>query len=133
MKRLIFSLIFICSFVYGDNCKKTEVQDEILMIKDSLPMKVDNVTTLIDVTCENNILVYAYNFGFNKTDKKIMSNKKVIEMIKDRLNNQNINFYCNSDFVDFYRINNINMKWVYFDENKKEIFSIIASNNKCKN
>lgn len=133
MKRLIFSLIFVCGFMYANNCQKDEVQVEILILKDSIPMKIDNVTTLIDVTCENNVLLYTYNLDFNKTDKRVMSNKKVIDMMQNRLSIQNIDFYCNSDFTDFYRMNNINMKWVYFDENKEELMSIEASNNDCKN
>ncbi|RDU58097.1 hypothetical protein [Helicobacter sp. MIT 99-5507] len=133
MKRLIFSLIFVCGFMHANNCQKDEVQVEILILKDSIPMKIDNVTTLIDVTCENNVLLYTYNLDFNKTDKRVMSNKKVIDMMQNRLSIQNIDFYCNSDFTDFYRMNNINMKWVYFDENKEELMSIEASNNDCKN
>lgn len=133
MKRLIFSLIFVCGFMYANNCQKDEVQVEILILKDSIPMKIDNVTTLTDVTCENNVLLYTYNLDFNKTDKRVMSNKKVIDMMQNRLSIQNIDFYCNSDFTDFYRMNNINMKWVYFDENKEELMSIEASNNDCKN
>ncbi|TQR33110.1 hypothetical protein DMB92_03900 [Campylobacter sp. MIT 99-7217] len=132
MKKNVFILSFLCIFAYADKCKSAEMQEALMQIKSifNLPQKIDKITILKDIVCENDTLGYIYDIEFNDFDQKLSQNNNMQELMKKSILAQNKSYYCDSDLSAYYRDEDMAMSWTYYKNGEIFIHNKI-SNKDC--
>ena len=117
--------------VKEDNSKSKDMSLMIDMLKSSLPKKIDEITTWIDVEYNNNTLSYIYQADmdtstFSKDELLLLTNSIKLESCTNAYKEM-----CpkiKTIFIDY----GINMQISYIDKNKKELSSCEFNKETCK-
>jgi len=117
--------------VKEDNSKSKDISLMIDMLKSSLPKKIDEITTWIDVEYNNNTLSYIYQADmdtstFSKDELLLLTNSIKLESCTNAYKEM-----CpkiKTIFIDY----GINMQISYIDKNKKELSSCEFNKETCK-
>ena len=84
----------------------------------------DGVTSLTGISTSTRGIVYKYTLGVNQDALSGLSN------IMSNLYTQNLNQLCTNAVMSWYKMNDIEMSYIYYDEsgNLVSLFSISAVN-----
>lgn len=78
------------------------------------PVRLDDMTLLIDVRCMQNALTYFYMLDLNDADMQFFTNPSTKQAFEEELNANNTEQYCNNKDISWFRENNVPMRWRYF-------------------
>ena len=102
------------------NAIQTEVVD--LM---TLPMQVDQSTKMTDVFVSTRGIVYSYDISI---DQDALGD---ISTILTNIKNNSVQMYCNNDAMAFYKSNNVDAFYIYYDESENLVGFFRVSNFDC--
>lgn len=131
MKKFLVA-IFIAGFgisAFGASCDNPDIKNIISKINGKAPMRVDETTTFLGVSCKNGVLEYKYDLNDIKDVKlsefSIEEKKRFDEQIMSRLQNS----YCTK--LEAARKETDGINWVYM-YNGKKFFEAKFKNSDCK-
>ena len=102
------------------NAIQTEVVD--LM---TLPMQVDQSTKMTDVFVSTRGIVYSYDISI---DQDALGD---ISTILTNIKNNSVQMYCNNDAMAFYKSNNVDAFYIYYDVSENLVGFFRVSNSDC--
>ncbi|NDJ27545.1 hypothetical protein DMB95_05440 [Campylobacter sp. MIT 12-8780] len=119
--KKLFLIFFMLLFANAeDRCKSQEMQEAVKQIKAIFnpPTRIDPISTLIEVDCNNDTLEYKYTLD-PVNDIKSPSTQ---QSMKKRIDERNQALYCENEFMSWYKYNDFGMSWSYYLDNKLIIF-----------
>ena len=102
------------------NAIQTEVVD--LM---TVPMQVDQATKMTDVYVSTRGIVYEYDISI---DQDALGD---ISTTLTNIKNGSVQMYCNNDAMAFYKSNNVDAFYIYYDESENLVGFFRVSNFDC--
>jgi hypothetical protein len=139
---ILITLVFVSiAGVIGRQCAKTYVDQRTKETKEEsqmkiqaylkkslpeLPYKIDSGTECYKVDLEYKHMIYFYRL-FNTLKRDID-----VDWARDKMQNQIIDYYCQSPLLIFFRNEDIKMTYHYVDKNYKFLFKVSADNRDCK-
>ena len=115
-------LIFMTStslFAYSDAEVRNEIQAYINTV--TFPQKIDDITQINEILTSSRGIVYLYEINLRRDQFPLSS----IDSIKKNA----ISTLCNNPALVWYKSNDVNMSYVYFD-NKEDMISLFNINSK---
>ena len=115
-------LIFMTStslFAYSDTEVRNEIQAYINTV--TFPQKIDDITQINEILTSSRGIVYLYEINLRRDQFPLSS----IDSIKKNA----ISTLCNNPALVWYKNNDVNMSYVYFD-NKEDMISLFNINSK---
>lgn len=110
--------------------KKEEIQKQIqAFLKKSLPelpYKLDSGTECYKADLEYKHMIYFYRL-FNTLKRDID-----VDWARNKMQNQIIDYYCQSPRLKFFRNEDVKMTYHYVDKNYQFLFKVSADNRDCK-
>ncbi len=122
IKILIIFLIFTATsplLAYSDAEVRKEIQAYIDTQK--FPQKLDEITHLTEILTSTRGIVYLYEIKLRRDEFPLST----IDSIKERT----ISTLCDNSLLAWYKNNNVDMSYVYFD-NREDMISLFKINSK---
>lgn len=112
-----------------DSCKDLDIQQGVKAVSDAIPLDIDDITTLSDVGCKDNVLYYTYDLKDSSKRKISALNDGEMLIIRGIMKKNLKRDYCEKmqDFHD--RLDMV--VWHYHSEGK-ELFSIAHDKRSCE-
>lgn len=115
-------LIFMTAtslFAYSDAQVRNEIQAYINTV--TFPQKIDEITQINEILTSSRGIVYLYEINLRRDQFPLSS----VDSIKKNA----ISTLCNNPALVWYKNNDVNMSYVYFD-NKEDMISLFNINSK---
>lgn len=127
MKK-IFTLFLLLTSINVYALSNAEVRDAIQQEIDSqtFPIKVDAQTEMTDMFLTIRGVTYEYKIG--KLGDSLPSTRGLLSFIK----RNSVNSYCNAPMFDWYKTNDVQMFYIYYDKSDSLIGMFKVDNDDCK-
>ncbi|MGI0439427.1 hypothetical protein ACRE1S_02695 [Helicobacter himalayensis] len=109
-------LLSLGALLSADLCSSNLLRSIAEKTKDEFnpPVRLDEMTLLIDVRCMQNTLTYFYMLDFNDMDMQLFTNPSTKQALQEQLNISHTKLYCNYKDIEWFRESNVPMRWRYF-------------------
>ena len=126
MKKIFLPAILLFSF-QTFALTNAEVRDaiEYQMGSVTLPMQVDQATKMTDVYVSTRGIVYEYDISI---DQDALGD---ISTTLTNIKNGSVQMYCNNDAMAFYKSNNVDAFYIYYDVSGNLVGLFRVSNFDC--
>ena len=127
MKKIFLPLILFFSFqtfALTNAEVRNVIQTEVVDLT-TVPMQVDSATKMTDVYVSTRGIVYEYNIS---VDQDALGD---ISTILTTIKSNSVQLYCDNDAMAFYKTNNIDAFYVYYDVSDNLVGLFRVSNFDC--
>lgn len=127
MKK-IFTLFLLLTSINVFALSNAEVRDALREIIDSMtfPLRVDDSTELINIIPTTRGAVFEYKV---ETSGDSLPSVRLFLMISESILKKR---YCNSSLFDFYRTNDVETYYIYYDKSDNLIGMFGVNDNDCE-
>ena len=120
--NLLFTLFTSYELLKINFLEDYAIKNEINNLKDSLPLKVDSFSYLIDININDKSIYYIYQLNDIDIKKKFNINKFKSQVQNSLCENENTLKLLKKDYI---------LDYLYIDKDKNEITKIQTNKNKC--
>ena len=127
MKKIFlttFLLISFQSFAYTNAEVRSAIQTGVIDLM-TVPMQVDQATKMTDVYLSTRGIVYEYSISI---DQDALGD---ISTTLTNIKSGSVQMYCNNDAMAFYKSNNVDAFYIYYDASDNLVGLFRVSNFDC--
>ena len=111
MKKIFLSTLLLISFqtfAYTNAEVRSAIQTGVIDLM-TVPMQVDQATKMTDVYLSTRGIVYEYSISI---DQDALGD---ISTMLTNIKSGSVQMYCNNDAMAFYKTNNVDAFYIYYD------------------
>ena len=127
MKKIFLSTLFLISFqtfAYTNAEVRSAIQTGVIDLM-TVPMQVDQATKMTDVYLSTRGIVYEYSISI---DQDALGD---ISTTLTNIKSGSVQMYCNNDAMAFYKSNNVDAFYIYYDVSDNLVGLFRVSNFDC--
>ncbi len=127
MKKIFLSTLFLISFqtfAYTNAEVRSAIQTGVIDLM-TVPMQVDQATKMTDVYLSTRGIVYEYSISI---DQDALGD---ISTTLTNIKSGSVQMYCNNDAMAFYKTNNVDAFYIYYDVSDNLVGLFRVSNFDC--
>ena len=127
MKKIFLSTLLLISFqtfAYTNAEVRSAIQTGVIDLM-TLPMQVDQATKMTDVYLSTRGIVYEYSISI---DQDALGD---ISTMLTNIKSGSVQMYCNNDAMAFYKTNNVDAFYIYYDVSDNLVGLFRVSNFDC--
>lgn len=127
MNKLLAGLILLIPLYSLGSISNAEVRNEIQAVinASTFPQSVDAVTDLVEMNTSTRGIVYIYQVNFDQDQLGPIST------VMKNLEQQNLDTLCTNPVMDWYKTNDVDMIYWYFDKSENFVSSFTINSNRC--
>ena len=127
MKKIFLSTLLLTSFqtfAYTNAEVRSAIQTGVIDLM-TVPMQVDQATKMTDVYLSTRGIVYEYSISI---DQDALGD---ISTTLTNIKSGSVQMYCNNDAMAFYKTNNVDAFYIYYDVSDNLVGLFRVSNFDC--
>ena len=127
MKKIFLSTLLLISFqtfAYTNAEVRSAIQTGVIDLM-TVPMQVDQATKMTDVYRSTRGIVYEYSISI---DQDALGD---ISTMLTNIKSGSVQMYCNNDAMAFYKTNNVDAFYIYYDVSDNLVGLFRVSNFDC--
>lgn len=127
MKKIFLSTLLLISFqtfAYTNAEVRSAIQTGVIDLM-TVPMQVDQATKMTDVYLSTRGIVYEYSISI---DQDALGD---ISTTLTNIKSGSVQMYCNNDAMAFYKTNNVDAFYIYYDVSDNLVGFFRVSNFDC--
>ena len=127
MKKIFLSTLLLISFqtfAYTNAEVRSAIQTGVIDLM-TVPMQVDQATKMTDVYLSKRVIVYEYSISI---DQDALGD---ISTTLTNIKSGSVQMYCNNDAMAFYKTNNVDAFYIYYDVSDNLVGLFRVSNFDC--
>lgn len=127
MKKIFLSTLLLISFqtfAYTNAEVRSAIQTGVIDLM-TVPMQVDQATKMTDVYQSTRGIVYEYSISI---DQDALGD---ISTMLTNIKSGSVQMYCNNDAMAFYKTNNVDAFYIYYDVSDNLVGLFRVSNFDC--
>ena len=127
MKKIFLSTLLLTSFqtfAYTNAEVRSAIQTGVIDLM-TVPMQVDQATKMTDVYLSTRGIVYEYSISI---DQDALGD---ISTTLTNIKSGSVQMYCNNDAMAFYKTNNVDAFYIYYDISDNLVGLFRVSNFDC--
>lgn len=127
MKKIFLSTLLLISFqtyAYTNAEVRSAIQTGVIDLM-TVPMQVDQATKMTDVYLSTRGIVYEYSISI---DQDALGD---ISTMLTNIKSGSVQMYCNNDAMAFYKTNNVDAFYIYYDVSDNLVGLFRVSNFDC--